>query len=45
MEYLVNVDLLWWRFQNACVIPSSAEIEKLEKDINTLKEAGGELTI
>lgn len=30
---------------NACVIPSSAEIEKLERDINTLKEAGGELTI
>jgi hypothetical protein len=30
---------------NACVIPSSAEIEKLERDINMLKEAGGELTI
>jgi len=30
---------------NTCVIPSSAEIEKLERDINMLKEAGGELTI
>jgi hypothetical protein len=30
---------------NAYVITSSVEIEKLERDINMVKEARGELTI